>query len=78
MDFEQEQQLVAEVKKYVTENLPLSKMSDEELADKIEEIVLQKLAGEYCSLEQRSSIGEQVFSSIRGLGILDHRMVGNN
>ena len=71
MDFEQEQQLVAEVKKYVTENLPLSKMSDEELADKIEEIVLQKLAGEYCSLEQRSSIGEQVFSSIRGLGILD-------
>ena len=43
MDFEQEQQLVAEVKKYVTENLPLSKMSDEELADKIEEIALQKL-----------------------------------
>lgn len=71
MDFEQEQLLVAEVKKYVTENLPLSKMSDEELADKIEELVLQKLAGEYCSLEQRSSIGEQVFSSIRGLGILD-------
>lgn len=71
MDFEQEQLLIAEVKKYVTENLPLSKMSDEELADKIEEIVLQKLAGEYCSLEQRSSIGEQVFSSIRGLGILD-------
>lgn len=71
MDFEQEQILVAEVKKYVTENLPLSQMSDEELADKIEEIVLQKLAGEYCSLEQRSSIGEQVFSSIRGLGILD-------
>lgn len=71
MDFEQEQILVAEVKKYVIENLPLSQMSDEELADKIEEIVLQKLAGEYCSLEQRSSIGEQVFSSIRGLGILD-------
>lgn len=71
MDFEQEQILVAEVKKHVTENLPLSQMSDEELADKIEEIVLQKLAGEYCSLEQRSSIGEQVFSSIRGLGILD-------
>ena len=71
MDFEQEQQFVSEVKKYVTENLPLSKMSDEELAERIEEIVLQKLAGQYCSIEQRSSIGEQVFSSIRGLGILD-------
>lgn len=71
MDFEQEQQFVAELKKYITENYPLSKMSDEELTDKIEGLVLQKLAGEYCSIEQRSSIGEQVFSSIRGLGILD-------
>ena len=31
MDFEQEQQFVAETKKYVTENLPLSRLSDEEL-----------------------------------------------
>lgn len=71
MDFEQEQQFVTELKKYITENYPLSKMSDEELTDKIEGLVLQKLAGEYCSIKQRSSICEQVFSSIRGLGILD-------
>ncbi|MBQ1992344.1 MAG: CpaF family protein [Clostridia bacterium] len=74
MDFEQEQQFISEIKKYITENLPLSKISDEELAEKIEELVFQKLAGQYCSIKQRTSIGEQVFSSIRGLGILDSIM----
>ena len=39
MDFEQEQQLVTEIKRYVTENLPLSKMEDAELEEKIEEIM---------------------------------------
>lgn len=71
MDFEQEQQFVAEIKKYVTENLPLSRMSDEELEEKVEEIVQQKLQGVYCSIEQRVSIIQQVYSSIRGFGLLD-------
>ena len=71
MDFEREQQFVVEVKKYVTENLPLSKMEDAELEEKIEEIVTQKLQGMYCSIDQRVSIVQQVYSSIRGFGLLD-------
>lgn len=71
MEFEQEQQLIAEIKKYVTENLPLSKMEDAELEEKIEEVVQQKVAGFYCSIEQRVSIVQQVYSSIRGFGLLD-------
>ena len=71
MDFEQEQQFVSEVKRYVTENLPLSKMSDEALEEQVEEIVMQRLAGRYCSIEQRLSIIQQVYSSIRGFGLLD-------
>ncbi len=71
MDYEQEQALVAEIKKYVTENLPLSKMSDEELEEKVEEIVAQRLNGVYCSIEQTLSIIQQVYSSIRGFGLLD-------
>ena len=71
MDFEQEQKIVAEVKRYVTENLPLSKMEDAELEEKIEEIVAQKLSGVYCSIEQRVNIVQQVYSSIRGFGLLD-------
>lgn len=74
MDFEQEQQFVAELKKYVAENLSLSKMSDEELEERIEEIVSQRLAGQYCPIEQRVSIVQQVYSSIRGFGLLDSIM----
>ena len=74
MDFEQEQQLVNEIKRYVTENLPLSNMSDEELEEKIEEIVAQRIGGRYCSIEQRLSIIQQVYSSIRGFGLLDSIM----
>ena len=71
MEFEREQSIVAEIKGYVTENLPLSTMEDEELEEKIEAIVAQKLQGTYCSIEQRVSIAQQVYSSIRGFGLLD-------
>ena len=71
MDFEQEQQLVAEIKRYVSENLPLSKMSDEELEEKVEEIVTQRIGARYCSIDQKISIIQQIYSSIRGFGLLD-------
>lgn len=71
MDFEQEQQFVTDIKRFVSENLPLSKMSDEELEEKIEEIVAEKIGSRYCSIEQRLNIIQQVYSSIRGFGLLD-------
>lgn len=71
MEYEQEQKLIADIKKYVTENLPLSKMTDEELEEKIEDIVRERLNGLYVSIEQRVSIVQQVYSSIRGFGLLD-------
>lgn len=71
MQFQEEQDLVAEIKKYVTENLQLSKMSDEELEEQVENITAQKLGNVYCSIEQRVSIVQQVYSSIRGFGLLD-------
>ncbi|MBQ9766445.1 MAG: CpaF family protein [Lachnospiraceae bacterium] len=74
MDFELEQKYVAELKQYVTEQLPLSKMSDEELEEAIEEAVVRKIGNQYCSIDQRVSIVEQVYSSIRGFGLLDSIM----
>lgn len=71
MQFEKEQELVTEIKKYVVENLPLSQIEDEELEEKVEEIVGQRLGSMYCSIEQRISIVQQVYSSIRGFGLLD-------
>lgn len=74
MDFEQEQQLVAEIKKYVVDNLPLSQISDEDLEMQVENIVAQRIGGMYCSIDQRVSIVQQVYSSIRGFGLLDSIM----
>ena len=71
MDFEQEQLFVSEIKKYITENLPLSKMEDDELQVKVEELVAEKIGNRYCPIDQRVSIVEQVYSSIRGFGLLD-------
>lgn len=71
MDFEQEQQFVVEVRRYITENLPLSKLSDDELETQVETIVTQRLEGRYCSIQQKVSIITQIYSSIRGFGLLD-------
>lgn len=71
MQYEREQEFVIETRKYVSENFPLSKMSDEELEEKVEELVVARLKGEYCSIEQKISIVQQVYSSIRGFGLLD-------
>ncbi len=71
MNFDYEQQIVADVKKYITENLPLSQLSDEDLQERIETIVEDKIRGQYVSIESKVSIVEQVYSSIRGFGLLD-------
>lgn len=71
MTFEQEQQFVSETKKYVTDNLPLSQLSDEDLEERIKEIVTKRIGNMYCSIDQRVSIVQQVYSSIRGFGLLD-------
>lgn len=72
MDFEQEQALIEELKLYVHEHVALSAIDkDEVLEEKIEQIVTQHLDGRYCSIEQKLSIIQQVFSAFRGYGILD-------
>ena len=71
MTFDAEQQFISDVKKYISENFPLSKLSDDELQDKIEQICDQRMQGQYVSIEQHVSIVEQIYSSIRGFGLLD-------
>ena len=74
MTFEEEQKLVKELREYVTKYLPLSELKDEELEPKIEEIVQDRLRGKYCPIEQRLNIITQIYSSIRGYGLLDSIM----
>lgn len=71
MNDEQLQEFINVTRDYIYDNLPLSKLSDEELEQEIENIVMQKLSGQYLPIEQKISVIERIFSSIRGLGILD-------
>ncbi|MDE5965223.1 MAG: CpaF family protein [Lachnospiraceae bacterium] len=71
MSEEQQEELVNQVRQFVTENLPLSKLSDEELELKVEEIVAQRIGNAYVSIEQKVLIVQKVYSSIRGFGLLD-------
>ncbi|SHO52817.1 CpaF family protein [Anaerocolumna xylanovorans] len=66
-----DEKLIASVKKYIYDNLPLSSLSDEELQGQIEDIVRSRLKDCYIPIDRQVSIVQQVFSSIRGLGLLD-------
>lgn len=71
MDAELEKQLVDQIKQYVIDNFQLVQLSDDELMDKIIDVTNQYIQGLYCPIEKRVSIGQQVYSSIRGFGLLD-------
>lgn len=66
-----EEELVNQIKGFVSENLELSSMSDEQLEEKIDQIVSDRLKDTYCPIEKKISIAGQVYSSIRGFGLLD-------
>ena len=44
MDYERESAVISDIKNYISQNFPLSDMSDEGLAEKVEEIVAQNQA----------------------------------
>lgn len=72
MRSEELEKLADSIHYYVTDNFPLTKMSDAELEEQIQVLVNQRCS-EYgfVSVEERVSVCEQVFSAIRGFGILD-------
>ena len=71
MAMDNNQDLVLRLKKIVTDELPLSKLSDDELTAEIENIVEEQTRGQYFSIQARVDLVQQVYSSIRGFGLLD-------
>ncbi len=71
MTIETDQELLLKLKRIVTEELPLSKLSDEELTAEIENIVDMQTRGQYMPIQTRVDLVQQVYSSIRGFGLLD-------
>lgn len=66
-----EEQIVKELREFITANYSLSSMSDDELEDTIEQLVMHRISGVYCTIEEKVSIVQQIYSSIRGFGLLD-------
>lgn len=71
MQAEKQQELVATLRNYVLNEFPLSQLDDEELQTKIEALVLRKLAGQNLLIDEKIAIVKEIYSSIRGFGILD-------
>ncbi len=71
MKTETDRDIVLRLKKIVTEELPLSQLSDEELTAEIENIVEEQTRGKYYPIQVKVNLVQQVYSSIRGFGILD-------
>lgn len=60
-----------EIKKRVLENINLSKVEDEALENEIRREVEQYFAKQYLSIAEKAGLTDEIFSSIRGFGILD-------
>ena len=71
MQPDKQQEIVATLKHYVLSEFPLSQLNDEELQSKIENLVLRKLAGQNLLIDEKIAIVKDIYSSIRGFGILD-------
>lgn len=71
MTEEKEMLIVNQIKEYINDNLVLAKLTDEELETQIEEIVLNQMSKEYFPIEDKVTVAQRVFSSIRGLGLVD-------
>ena len=67
----EEDKIINDIRRYISENVNLPDYSDEALRNLIEELIKKKAEEEYISPKMRNKIAEEVFSSIRGLGVLD-------
>ena len=71
MQADKQQELVKTLKGYVLNEFPLSQLKDEELKAEIQKLVLKKLAGETLLIDEKIAVAEEIYSSIRGFGVLD-------
>lgn len=78
MKEEELQQFVKDTKLYIYDNFNLNAMTDAELEVAVEALVNQQLQGLYVPIEQWALIVKQVYSAIRGFGLLDAIMADDD
>lgn len=72
------QKYIKECKEYIFDKFNLNDLDDAQLKEEIEKLVKDRLEDEYVSIEQSVLIVQQIFSSIRGFGLLDTIMADDN
>nr|WP_315033109.1 CpaF family protein [uncultured Lachnoanaerobaculum sp.] len=60
-----------QAREYISKYFDLSRLKDEELYSKIEKLVSEQLGDIYISIRERVNLTDELYSSIRGLGLLD-------
>lgn len=71
MTEEKKVELIKKLKKEIFVKYNLNLMDDTMLEEAIEQLLIQDLHDEYITIQERVEITERLFSSIRGLGLLD-------
>lgn len=71
MTSEEKKEIVTQIKQSIMNQYNLAAISDEQLVEIIGEFIKERFAGSYLSISQREEIREQIFSSMRGFGLLD-------
>jgi pilus assembly protein CpaF len=69
---------VQETRAYISDNLNLSSLDDDELQEQIDSIIETRQTGVYISVAQKVQASRQIYSSIRGLGMLDTIMADDS
>lgn len=71
MNADQLEDFILDCRKRISEDFKLGDLEDDELEEQIEQLVEQQLGDRHITIEQRVSVVQQLFSSIRGFGVLD-------
>lgn len=71
MTEERKTELIKKLKKRVFDKYNLNLLDNTMLEEAIEQLLVQEIQDEYITIQERVEITERLFSSIRGLGLLD-------
>ncbi|HHZ05829.1 MAG TPA: CpaF family protein [Clostridiales bacterium] len=71
MNEQELEKIVYKIKSYIVDNVNLTTLSDDDLHNEIEKVYDRYCKDVYISIDDKVEIVRQVFSSIRGFGLLD-------
>lgn len=71
MDQELMGKALEDIRKRIQENINLTKTTDEMLEGQVREEVERYFNGKFVSIKDKALLGDQIFSAIRGFGLLD-------